>query len=221
MLIILTIVTMLVVAYAAMREGLFTAITVLVNVVLSGIVAFNFFEPISDFAESYLRGDIAADYIDFFVLVGLFCGSLALLRMATNNLANYQIQFNSLLQQIGAAAVGLLTGYLASGFLVCLLETLPWHRNFADFQPRSESEAAFRRIVPADRVWLAMMRHAGAYPFARGTDREEADTFYDRRPTFDRGATFELRYLRNRRFTDTSNPLPYLGEFDHELKRGP
>ena len=122
-----------------------------------------------------------------------------------------------MLQQFGGGAIGLLSGYLVSGFMICALQTLPWHQNFVDFKPRS-SGGESSRILPPDRVWLALMRHAGAYPFARAADRPDAESAYDQCPTFDRGGTFELRYLRHRRFTETVSPLPYQGEFEHELR---
>ena len=74
-----------------------------------------------------------------------------------------------------------------------------------------------RRFFPADRVWLSLMRHAGAYGFARGADDEEADSRYDRHPTFDRSGTFELRYLRYRRYNDHRKSLSYEGELEGEL----
>jgi hypothetical protein len=217
MLLFLTILMMLIVAYAAFREGLFTAFNTLVNVVLAGLAAFNFFEPLSAMVEPMLQGGFLDGYQDFFFLMLLFCVSLGLLRMATNNLANYQIYFSPMLQQFGGAAVGLLTGYLVSGFMLCTFETLPWHQNFMNFQPRTISESDLRAYIPPDRVWLSLMRHAGACGFARGSDEEMAESPYDRYPTFDRSGTFELRYLRYRRYTDTSDPIPYQGELDLEL----
>ncbi|MBM4067395.1 MAG: CvpA family protein [Planctomycetes bacterium] len=215
MLTALTILIMLIVAYSAFREGIFTSLTILVNILLAGVVTFNFWEPLCGLAEPMIGGGFLDDYLDFIFMIALFCITLALLRMATNNLANYQIQFAARLNQIGGAAVGLLNGYLVAGFLICALQTLPWHQNFVDWKPRAAGEGS--RAFPPDRVWLALMRHAGAYPFARGADRPDAESPYEQQPTFDRGATFELRYLRHRRFTESTNPLPYMGEFEHEL----
>lgn len=216
MLTALTILIMLIIAYSAFREGIFTSLTILVNILLAGLVTFNFWEPLCSLVEPMVEGGFLVDYLDFVFMVALFCVTLALLRMATNNLANYQIQFAALLNQVGGGAIGLLSGYLVSGFLICALQTLPWHQNFVDFKPRAGGEGS--RVFPPDRVWLSLMRHAGAYPFDRQSDRPDAESPYDQSPTFDRGGTFELRYLRYRRFTENTNPMPYLGEFEHELR---
>ena len=219
MLIFFTILIMLIVAYAEFREGIFTAFTMLVNVILAGLIAFNFWEPLADLLDSSLRDSFLDGYQDLFLLIALFCVSLGLLRAATNNLANKQIAFPAVLQQFGAAGIGLLIGYLVTGFLLCALQTLPWHRNFMDFEPRSRNEGEMRRILPPDRVWLALMHYAGANGFARSADNEAADSPFDRYPTFDRGGTFELRYWRYRRYSDKEGPLPYHGELDQELKK--
>jgi hypothetical protein len=216
-----TVLIMLIVAYAQFREGLFTAFVMLINVILAGLFAFNLFEPLSDLVDPMIEGSFLDGYQDFFFLILLFTISLGFLRWATNSLSDYLIDFPPVAQQFGGSALGLLTGYLLSGFLVCALETLPWHQYFIDFFPRHDTEADLRRYFPPDRAWLSLMRHAGAYPFARGEDQPDAASYYESCPTFDREGTFELRYFRHRRYNDIEGPRPYLNELDSELKREP
>jgi len=187
----LTLLIMAGVAYAFWREGLLTAVTMTVNVVLAGLVAFAFWEPIADwlgpmFADSFLHG-----YEDALCLVVLFAVTLGLLRLLTNNLANAQLEYHPVVRQAGTAACGLLAGYLASGFLLCVLQTLPWHANFLGFDYRVEQNGGgpqAPRILPPDHVWLALMHGA--------------------MPEFDPEATFEARYARFRRYDDKRDALP-------------
>ena len=189
------------VAYAFWREGLLTAVTMTVNVFLAGIVAFAFWEPIADwlgpmFADSFLHG-----YEDAICLVALFGVTLGLLRLLTNNLANAQLEYYPALRQAGTAAFGLLTGYLASGFLLCVLQTLPWHANFLGFDYRAGQNAGgpqAPRVLPPDHVWLALMHGA--------------------MPDFDPDAAFEARYARFRRYDDKRDALPNQGELDPPKK---
>jgi len=217
MTIAITVICMLVVGFVYFREGLFTAVVALINVILAGVVTFNFWEPLANSLDNAFQGSVLEGYEDWFVLLTLFCVTLAILRVITNNLAHMQIQFPAVPQQLGGAVVGVLIGYLVSGFLICAGETLPWHENFMDFEPRSPRESGMRRLLPPDRVWLGLMRQAGAYGFARGADNDEGETRYDRHPTFDRGGTFELRYLRYRRYNDQRGPILYQGELDADL----
>ena len=212
-----TVLIMLAVGYAHFREGIFTALTTLVNVIIAGLITFNFYEPLANLLDTVFAKSFMAGVEDYLVMVTLFCGTLALLRVAANNLANRTIEFPAALNQIGGAGVGLITGYLASGFIVCLLQTIPWHQNFLEFSPRAADEGGLRRLLPADRVWLSLMRHAGAASLSRGPIHPEQESGYDRFNTFDAGGTFELRYFRYRRYSDQRGPINYLGELQYQL----
>jgi hypothetical protein len=218
----LSVVIMAAVAYAYLREGLFTACTMAINVLLAGLVAFNYWEPLAALLDPMLAGSFLHGYEDAFCLVGLFCLVLGLLRTITNNLASSRIEFQGWVQSGGGILFGLITGYLAAGFLVCTLQTLPWHENFMFFEPKYETgpEHLLRHVLPPDRVWLGLMHRAGAYAFCNHEDPRQADSSsnYDRCLTFDKYGTFELRYARYRRYADNREAMPYLGEFDQELK---
>lgn len=207
MLAFFTLLIMLACGYAYLVEGLFTAFVMCCNVFLSGLIAFNFWEPVANqldtlFARSFMEG-----YEDWLTLVLLFSVSLGFLRALTNTLDNTLIDFDETVQRVGGAIFGVITGYLVSGFLVCVLETLPWHENFMNFTPRiGPNEGAIARVLPPNRVWLALMRRAGAGPFATSDAQ-----------TFDAYGTFQLRYQLFRRFGDGRQALPYGGEFDQQL----
>ncbi len=209
MLILFTILIMVGVAWAFLREGVFTAATMFVNVLLAGLLTFNFWEPLADTlagpsGQSFLKG-----YEDVLAMVGLFCVFLGGLRTLTNNLAKTKVEFPGGVDQVGAAVFGLLTGYLVSGFLVCALQTLPWGQHFLDFELRASNEPAFRSVMPPDRVWLALMHRAGTHSFGRAelSEQERAETpastdAADYYRTFDRFGTFESNYYRFRRVPD-------------------
>jgi hypothetical protein len=222
MLVTCTIILMLLVAYAYFNEQALTAFSMFVNVCLAGVVTCNFWEPLADLLDPLLAGTFLAGFEDFLVMVLLFSITLGLLRLATNSLAYVQVEYPPAVGQVGGVFFGLLTGYALAGFLVAALETLPWHENFMYFEPRSDSESGLRSFFPPDRAWLAMMRRAGAFPLSGRTppeEVEEPESNYDRYATFDRDATYELRYLRYRRYNDSRDKLPYQGEFDRQLGR--
>jgi hypothetical protein len=212
MLSLLTIIVMLVVAYVYWREGLLTACCMCVNVFLAGLITFNFFEPLAGELEGMFRGSFLAGYEDAVCMTLLFAGTLGALRWVTNNLANTDLDYPALVLRAGNVFFGVLTGYLVSGFLVCMLQTLPWQENFMGFEPKvarkGEGDGS-RRLLPPDRVWLALMHRAGAKPLSRSPDPDNPEA---PPPTFDPHGTFELRYARFRRYADDRNPLPDQGE---------
>ncbi len=201
MLIVCTLLIMVIVAYIHAREGVFTAVTMLVNVLVAGLIAFNFWEPFANvFGSGFLK-----PYADILCLVLLFCVSVVALRTITNNLNDEQIDFPPIPQAIGGAVVGLLTGYLLSGFLICALETLPWGQHFLDFEPRAPDESGLRAVMPPDRVWLAMMHRASTHSLSRGRGRGAVPAGADPEVhSFDPTGAFEMNYLRLRRIPDST-----------------
>jgi hypothetical protein len=221
-----TIVIMLAIAYAYLREGLFTSLMMCCNVFFAGLVAFNFWEPIASLLDSVFADTFLHGYEDILCLMALFCLTLGLLRAATNAMVNVQIAFPQAVQRGGAALFGLATGYLTAGFFLCALQTLPWHQNFMNFTPSYDpsSQSGLRQILPPDRVWLALMFRAGAFAFATMDEDprvDESGSLYARHYTFDKHGTFELRYARYRRYDDKGDTLIYRGEFDDELRGNP
>src|SRR5262245_2855447 len=106
---VLTLVIMAVVAYALLREGLFTGF---INVLIAGLVTFNFYEPIADQLDGAVSDTILHGYEDAIVMVALFCGVLGFLRWATNSLAYSELDFDPLVLRAGGAVCGAVTGYL-------------------------------------------------------------------------------------------------------------
>jgi uncharacterized membrane protein required for colicin V production len=219
MLLLFSLAVIAVIAVAQYRNGVFTSMTMAIQVVLAGIVAFGGWEPIADELDALFQDSRLAGFEDCIALTGLFVAALTVLRMITNRINALLIDFNRIAEQVGGPAIGIVTGYLVSGFLICVFQTLPVDENFLGFTARKADEARLRSYFPADRVWLALMRHAGAYPLAWKDDNPDGDTPFDRCATFDRLGTFELRYARHRRHAEGKEPLPYQGEFENDLGR--
>lgn len=221
MILFFSIAVILAIAYAHHREGLFTAITMLVNVFLAGALTFAFFEPLAGALEPIFQGGILQGTEDFLMMTLLFCMFIALLRWATHSLSFSDFYLEPNLNRFGGALVGMLTGYLLAGFLVCMMETLPFHENFMGFEVRKADEGKLRTYLPPDRAWLAVMRYAGANALCWQVNpaHPDAESNADRYKTFDPNGTYEIRYARYRRYADTREAMPYQGEFEKELGR--
>jgi hypothetical protein len=205
-----TILVMLGVAYAYLREGLLTAFAMLINVLIAGTIAFNFFEPLASMMEPTLSNTFFAGYEDFVCLIAIFSIVLGLLRTVINTISASMVQYPAPLQRPGGAVVGLVVGYFTCGFLICALQTLPWHQNFMNFEWELKGgPEPIRRFLPPDRVWLAFMHRSGAYHFANEEDPKgkESNSTYDKYKTFDPDGVFELNYARYRRYNDQGQTL--------------
>ena len=190
-----TVILMLGGAYAFWRQGVLPAFAMTVNILLAGLIAFCFFEPIAEQLDSMLADTFLHGYQDSFSLVALFCLTLLFLRWASNELIHTIIWYNPVLQQGGAVLFGLLAGYLVAGFLTCVAQTLPANEHFLQLEPLVKVDSSGKishRILPADRVWLALMHRASKTAFEWSNDNDQ--------PTlFDPDGSFEVRYAHERR----------------------
>ncbi|HEY7425703.1 MAG TPA: CvpA family protein [Gemmataceae bacterium] len=187
----LSFVIMLAGAYAFWRQGALPALVMAINILLAGLIAFNFFEPIAVELDPMLDGSFLHGYEDSLCLVALFSLTLVFLRWATNALIHTTIEYHAILQQGGAVVFGLLAGYLVAGFLLCVAQTLPLDEHFLKFDARVDASAKgekMRRILPPDRVWLALMHRASI-----------ASLSWDEDSSFDPDGSYELRYGHERR----------------------
>jgi hypothetical protein len=198
----------LIVAYSYFREGVLTALTTLINVFIAGLVAFNLYEPLANSLEEKFVGTILDHYEDATSLFILFLATLGGLRWVTNNFAPGEIDLNALAQQVGACALSVLTGYLVAGFLICMLQTLPWGQNFMGFSAQVQNPPVpIRAMLPPDRIWLALMHRAGNGPFSKKPE-EAVEGEPIKYHTFDPEGTFELRYEQKRRVKEQDTPAP-------------
>jgi hypothetical protein len=193
MVLIFAVLIMIAVAYSQIREGILTAVTTLFNVLLAGLVTFMFFEPLAEELGKMIAGSAFDQMEDALAMFVLFAAALGGLRLTTNNLANQDLEMPALPQQIGTGIIGLIAGYFLAGFLLVMVSTLPVNEKFMGYEATVEDgEPALRRYLPPDRVWLALMQHAGK-PAGLGYGGK----------TFDPEGTFALRYAKKRRIKDT------------------
>jgi hypothetical protein len=199
---LLTVVLMLAVGLVQVREGIFGAAVLLLNVILAGLVAFNFWEPLADLVGSPSR--LLDSYADAVCLVFLFVVTLGLLRLLTSYLTPNELWFPPIVRQLGGPLVGLVAGYLLAGILICVFQTLPWHERFLWYDPDEGMG-----LGAPDRVWLAIVHRASGKVFDYGAGEEK---------WFDADGSFIPRYARYRRYRDGKDePLPNQGDFPTTL----
>ena len=150
---LLTIALMLFVAGLQARGGLFGALMLCFNVLIAGILAFNFWEPLARGLGTHAPRLDA--YADALWLTALFTLFLILLRLLTTHLAPRQLALPRRLQQLGGAAVGMFTGYLVAGLIICVLQTLPLPERILGYNPETGSA-----IGAPERTWLAIVHRA-------------------------------------------------------------
>lgn len=200
--------TALVVGTAAALRGAASAGVRLIGLLFAGLLAMNWFEPVSD-ALGGLTGGSAplASYRDFGSLLILSAAFFLLIRAVTNRLLPANPPLPPMLETPGRWILGLAAGFVAAAFLLTAVHTFPGDRDFGGTFPPEPSERGgpLMKLAP-DYRWLGFTQHVSEHIFRRpaGEDR----VFDGRQVDFGDGAkrfaTFPTRYaawreqLRNR-----------------------
>jgi hypothetical protein len=149
---ILLLVVVALVTYCVAGEGAWGAAITLLSVILSGLIAMNFFEPI---CNNLLGGNSYwQERLDLIVLGGLFTLGVFGFRAAADYVSPTYIGVHRYVHESARWGCAVLTGYVTIAFLLTALHTAPLPREFAGFRPE---RANFFGLSP-DRQWLGFMQ---------------------------------------------------------------
>jgi hypothetical protein len=143
-------------------EGAWTAGTTFICVLLAGLLAMNFFEPLTLILAKSLPAQEAR--LDMIALIGLFTGFVFLFRFAAEKFAPTYVQVPGIVDNVGRWLFAIATGYVTMAFLLTALHTAPLPREFLGFKP--ERANLFNTFAP-DRQWLGFVQYVTEKAFAR------------------------------------------------------
>ncbi|QDT17703.1 CvpA family protein [Alienimonas californiensis] len=156
------------VTYFVANEGALGAVTTFFCVVLSGLLAMNFFEPL---AEAIGGSDFLRERADVICLLGLFAAFVTGMRLACEQIAPRLLElpapaYHGLRWVFGAA-----TGYVTMAILLTALHVSPLPRTFLGFAPErgfSKPGGNLFDVDAPDRRWLAFTRYVSLNPLKKG-----------------------------------------------------
>lgn len=187
---LMLLVVFVVVALAIWREGPWSGLIMLLNVLLAASLATAWYPVVvaklQMFLESYTY------LLDFVALQGTFCLLLLLLREITDRVSRTRVRFRKPVELVAGPIVALLTAWVVVCFLAASLHTAPVPRDM--IQPTPEARMFFG-LAP-DRRWLAWVRGSSLRgPFAVPDQ------------AFDPAADFILRYASRRQALEAEPSL--------------
>ena len=184
------------VTYCVAGEGAWGAAIIAICVILSGLIAMNFFESICD---SLLGSNYWwQERLDIIILVGLFGGVAAGIRAGADYLSPTYIGVHRMVHETARWGCGALAGYVTMAFLLTALHTAPLDREFLGFKAERGN---FFGMAP-DRQWLGFMQWSSEWVYVKWPKRifdgpvkamGEPDTFTD--PVW---PSFPIRYASRR-----------------------
>lgn len=176
------------------RDGLWHGLLTFFNVLFSGTLTMNFFEPLALHLDVMLPS--FSYFVDLLAFWGLFIGFSLLIRLGTQSFSKVRVRFLKPVDLIGGLFMGLWTGWIMVSLIATSLHLAPLSVNSfgGSFQPTPESHAFFA----PDRKWLALMHQTSQGAFARGVDAENPDQYI-----FDPNGQFILTYGARRAALET------------------
>jgi uncharacterized membrane protein required for colicin V production len=168
------------------REGLWSALVAVINVLFAAAVATAWYE----WPAGLIAGAVPnAGYLaDFFCIWVLFALVLAGTSELTNRVSRTRVKFAPLVDRIGGPVVGVVVGWIFICFTATTLHLAPVPRDL--IQP--EPDARLLVGLSPDRKWLHFIRTATRQgPFARPGENNAN--------VFDKDADFILRSADRRK----------------------
>ncbi|MCA8998852.1 MAG: CvpA family protein [Planctomycetaceae bacterium] len=154
---ILLLAVVAIVTWMVASDGPWGAGVTFVSVLLSGLVAMNFFEPVAAFLSTNVMNSFAwQHYWDIIALLGIFAGGVFLLRTIGEKLLPTVPEVNQLAYEVGRWGLGAMTGYTTMAILLTSLHVAPLPREFLGFAPERNN---FFMVSAPDRQWLALTQY--------------------------------------------------------------
>jgi hypothetical protein len=146
------------IAAATWLVGLWNNVITWISLVLSGLVASSFFEPLAD--RLHESASESAYLVDFLAVWAIFVATFAVLRIATGFLSRYRLQFDPWTEVVGRSVLSAMIALTFFAFASFTLHTapLPIRGTWGDhFQPTANARSFG---VGADRVWSNFVQAA-------------------------------------------------------------
>ena len=160
---ILLVVILGVVTWCVASEGLIGATQLCIIVILSGLLAMNFFEPFAGMLEATMPASVGK-FADLIALLGLFGGLTFGFRILAERIGPGFPDAPRLLYEGGRWGAAFLTGYIAMAIMCTAVHTAPVSRNFWGFTP--ERNNLFGMMAP-DRQWLGFTQYVSEKPLSK------------------------------------------------------
>jgi len=175
------IIVFLATALALFRDGLWSGLIMLLNILLATTVASAWYETVARLLDGRLPS--YTYLLDFFSIWGLFALVLLVMREITDRLSRTKVKFVKQVELGGSIAVAILAGWLMLCFAAASLHTAAVPRGLVQPTPAARMFFGFS----PDRKWLAWTRWS-----------TEKGPFSNKDHVFDPDGDFILRYADRR-----------------------
>ncbi len=178
-------------------HGFWSNIITLINVLISGMVAMNFFEPLTVALDEQMENGAYTYLIDFIILWGLFAMTFIILRTTTDLLSRNPVRFAMPIEMAGRSITAIWIAWVLLSFAATSLHTAPLPASPLGGWTTPQS-GCFLGLAP-DRHWLAFIQSRSRGALSRGDNESDSPHEMDQgRRVFDPDSEFIVMYQRRR-----------------------
>jgi len=139
-----------------MKDGLWSNALMLINMMLAGLVASNYYEPLAKLlTKQERRGFYLWDVVVLWLLFGV---TLLIFRAITDNLSKINVRFPILVEGIGSPLLAVAVGWYALCFVAMSLHVAPLEKE--PFKKGFKSQEKMLFGLAPDRIWMGTVRTA-------------------------------------------------------------
>ena len=142
------------------REGLWSNTITLVNIVISGLVAFGFYAPLTIWLDE-MTGGSNTYWLDFVIIWALFLVTMIICQVLTKLASGTRLRFKNPIDPVGGPLVGLIAAWVLAAFVTATLHTSPMPPDaFGGKLIHDDSEvASASALMCPDLGWLRFVEH--------------------------------------------------------------
>jgi hypothetical protein len=174
------------------REGVWSNSLTLINIIVSGLVAFGLYSWIVTYLDEEATSGQHTYWLDFAIIWALYAATMVILRSLEAAASKTRLRFKHPIDSVGGPAIGLFAAWVLAGFTIATLHTSPMPKDaFGGSLIYSDVDSA-SIIMSPDIAWLKFVERVSP-AVALGsekTDKFSAKGFVkiytDRREKFDK-----------------------------------
>jgi uncharacterized membrane protein required for colicin V production len=177
------------------REGIWSNTITLINIIISGLVAYGFYSPLVKYLDEEVTSGQHTYWLDFAMIWALFCLTMLVCRTLTGAMSKTKLRFKHPIDAVGGPAVGLIAAWVLASFVLATLHTSPMGKEAfggkLNYDPQSASVMSqpdlawlsfFEKMSSADMLGSASTDRFGAAGFVKIYGDHRAK--YEKSPNF-------------------------------------
>src|SRR4051812_19951754 len=111
------------------REGIWSNTLTLINVIVSGLVAFGFYSPIVAYLDEQATDGQHTYWLDFAIIWALYAVTMLVLRTLMAAASKTRLRFKNPIDTYVGPAIGFISAWVLAAFTLATLHTSPMPKN--------------------------------------------------------------------------------------------